>query len=66
MQSLFQSVEHEARMRRSRHAPADDSPRVGIDDEGDVHEARPGHHVGEVGEPQRIRMRGLEPPIDVV
>ena len=59
MQSLLQGVEHEARMRRSRHAPANDAPRVGIDDEGDVDEARPGRDIGEVGEPQRIRAPAL-------
>src|SRR5258707_4522040 len=66
MQSLLQRVEHEACMRRSRHAPADDTPRVCIDDEGDVDEARPGRHIGEVREPQRIRMLCLELTIDVV
>src|SRR5216684_6049631 len=33
MQSLLQRIEHEARVRRSRHAPADDAPRVCSDDE---------------------------------
>ena len=39
---------------------------VCIDDEGDVDEARPGRDIGEVREPQRIGVRGLELPIDMV
>ena len=40
MQRLLQRIEHEAGMRRPRHAPADDAAGVGVDDEGDVDEAR--------------------------
>ena len=43
-----------------------DPARVCIDDEGDVDEACPGRHIGEVGEPKRIRALRLELPIDVV
>jgi len=53
-------------MRRPADPPADDAAGVGVDHEGHVDEARPGRHVGEVGEPQRIRMLCLELPIDVV
>ncbi len=63
---LLQRIEHEARMCRARRAPADDAPRIGIDDEGDVDEAGPGRHIGEVRHPQRIRARCLELAIDVV
>jgi hypothetical protein len=42
VQGLLQRIEHEARMCRARRAPADDAPRIGIDDEGDVDEAGPG------------------------
>ena len=45
---------------------ADDTPRVRVDDEGDVDEACPGRHIGEVGEPKRIRALRLELPIDVI
>ena len=38
------------------NAPAD-IRRVCIDDEGDVDEARPRRHIGEVREPQRIGAR---------
>ena len=66
VQRLLQRVEHEAGVRRPRHAPADDAPGVGVDDEGDVDEARPGRDVGEVRDPQRVRPRRLELPVDVV
>jgi hypothetical protein len=38
VQGLFQRIQHEARLRRSRDAPTDDPSRIGIDDEGDVDE----------------------------
>jgi hypothetical protein len=60
MQRLLQRIEHEACMRCTRCPPADDPSRVSIDDEGDVDEAGPGRHIGEVGEPQRIRACRLE------
>ena len=41
MDGLLQRVEHEAGVRRPRHAPADDATGVGVDDERDVDEARP-------------------------
>jgi hypothetical protein len=66
MQGLLQSVEHEARMRRPAHPPADDPAGIGVDDEGDVDEARPGRDVGEVGEPQHVRRRGMELAVDVI
>src|ERR1019366_7684373 len=40
-QRLLERVEHEARMRRARGAPADDPPCEGVDDEGDVDEGGP-------------------------
>jgi hypothetical protein len=39
---------------------------IGIDHEGDVDEAFPGRHVGEVGDPKRVRPRRLELPPDVI
>ena len=51
MQGLLQRVEHEAGVSRAGETPADDAPREGVDDEGDVDEAGPGHDVGEVGYP---------------
>lgn len=53
-------------MRRPAHPPADDPSRIGVDDKGDIDEARPGRDVGEVGDPQHVRRRGMELAIDVV
>ncbi|ESX22539.1 hypothetical protein X765_30620 [Mesorhizobium sp. LSHC440B00] len=36
MESLFQSVQNEAGMRRPAHPPADDPSRIGVDDKGDI------------------------------
>ena len=33
VQGLFQRIQNEACLRRPRHAPADDPPRIGVDDE---------------------------------
>src|SRR6202158_3586250 len=66
MQSLLESIEHEAGMCRSRNTPADDAPGVGIDDKGDVDEARPGRDIREVRDPQRVRPRCLELPVHAV
>jgi hypothetical protein len=41
MQGLLQRVEHEAGVRSPRHAPADDTAGIGVDDERNVDEARP-------------------------
>jgi hypothetical protein len=51
MESLFESVQDEAGMRRPAHPPADDPAGKGFDDKGDIDEAGPGRDVGEVGDP---------------
>src|SRR6202162_3667356 len=66
MQSLLESIEHKAGMCRSRNTPANDAPGEGIDDKGDVDEARPGRDIGEVRDPQRVRPRCLELPVHAV
>jgi hypothetical protein len=55
MKRLLQGVENEAGMRRSTRSPTDDPPGVGIDDESDVDEPRPGRDVGKVRHPQHVR-----------
>jgi len=45
---LFQCIEDETGMRRPAGPPADDSPSIGIDDEGYVNKPRPGRDVGEI------------------
>ena len=48
---------------RGRGAPAEDPPGVGVDDERDVDHAGPGRDVGEVGDPQPVRRRRVEPAL---
>src|SRR3954469_21102754 len=55
MEGLLQRIEHEARMCCPGDTPAHDATGVGVDDEGDVDEARPGCNVGEVRDPEGIR-----------
>jgi hypothetical protein len=57
MQRLLERIEDEAVMRRATESPADDLPGVGIDDEGDADEDRPGGDVREVADPERVRRR---------
>ena len=47
VQGLLQCIQHEAGMSSSAHAPADDVPSVGVDDEDHIDKARPGADVGE-------------------
>ena len=55
VEGLFRSVQYEARMGRPAYPPADDPSRKGVDDKGDVDEARPGRDVVEIGDPQHVR-----------
>src|SRR3954452_25284570 len=66
VQGLLERVEHEAGVRAPRNSPADDATGVSIDHEGPVNEARPGRDVGEVGDPEHVRARGLKLPIDAI
>jgi hypothetical protein len=60
VQRLFQRVENEPGRRLPADPPADDPPGEGVDDEGDMDEARPGRDVGEVGDPEPVRAVGAE------
>src|SRR5215218_7120980 len=40
VQGLLEGIEHEAGVSRARHPPAHDAPRIGVDHEADVYEAR--------------------------
>ena len=46
---------------RRRDPPAQDPPGVGVNDEDDVGEPRPGRHVGQIGHPQPIGCRRPKP-----
>jgi hypothetical protein len=66
MKCLFQGVEDEAGMRRPAGSPVDDPPVIGVDDEGDVDELRPGRDVGEIRPSRHVRRWCVEPAIDVI
>jgi hypothetical protein len=66
VQGLLQRVQDEAGVRRAGDTPADNTPRKGVDEEGDIDEAGPGRDVGEVGHPQSVWTRRFELPIDAI
>ncbi len=66
MKRLFQGIENEASMGGPARPPADDATGIGVDDEGDIDEACPGCDIGEVGDPQPVRGRGMELAIDLI
>jgi hypothetical protein len=66
MQGLLQRVEHEAGVCGPGYAPADDATGIGVDDEGDIDEARPGADRGEVREPKHVRRRRMEDPVHMI
>ena len=63
---LFERIQHEAGMGRPAGPPADDPPSIGIDDEGDVDEPRPGRDRGEVRHPEPVRRWRVELAVDVI
>ena len=66
IECLFEGVEAKLCVQRVRDAPAHDTPRIGIDDKGNVDEAAPGRHIGRLRHPQRIRLASLEHPVHPV
>jgi len=66
MKRLLEGIENEAGMRRPARPPANDTPGKGVDDEGDIDEAGPGRDIGEVGDPQHVRRRGMELAVDMI
>ncbi len=65
-EGLLQCVEHEAGTGRPADPPAHDAAGLGIDDEGNVNEAGPGRDVGEVRDPQHVRLRRPELAVHVI
>src|SRR5271155_3273773 len=66
MERLLESVQDEARMRCPAGSPADDPPRVGVDDEGDIDEAGPGRHMGKIGQPQTVWRGSVELSVHMI
>ena len=63
---LLHGVHHELAGHRGRHRPAQDPPRVGIDDERGVAPARPRRYIREVRHPQPVwcqRVGSSGPPV---
>src|SRR5687768_9915861 len=63
---LLQGIQDEIGAHGSGHAPADDAPREDVDHECGVDEARPGCHVGKVGDPELIGARRHELTVDAI
>ena len=66
VQRLLQRIEHEVGLHGAADSPADDAPRVDINDEGHVYEALPGRDVGEVRHPQLVGSISLELAVHTV
>ena len=63
---LLQRIKDEVGAQRGRHAPSDDPPREDVNHKRDVDEAAPCGDVGEVRDPELIRPRRGELPVDQV
>jgi hypothetical protein len=61
MQSLLQCIQHQLRVHRAADSPTHDPAGKDVDDEGDVHEARPGGDEREIRDPQQERLCPLWP-----
>ena len=66
VQGLLQRVQHKAGVSRAGDTPADDAPCKGVDDEGDIDRTDPCRDAGKVGDPQGVRARRFELPIEAV
>ena len=64
--SLFERIKNEAYVDCLARLPADDRTGIGIDDEGDIHEAPSGGDVSKVADPEHIRRRYAELPVHLV
>src|SRR5664280_1462004 len=62
----LQGIEGEVGTQVVRRLPADDVARVDVEDERDVDEARPGTHIGQIGDPETVRCAGAEVALDQV
>ena len=63
---LLQGIQSELRLQRARDPPAHDPAREDVDNEGYVHEATPGRHIGKIAHPELVRpLRGEVAPHQV-
>ena len=63
---LLQRVQDELGAHTGAGPPAENPPRIGIDDERDVDPPRPRRHIRDVGHPQPVRCQRREPAADQV
>ena len=59
-------VDHEFRGHRARRLPADDATAEDVGDEGHVDNTTPRGAIGEVGDPELVRSRGVKLALDEV
>ena len=65
-QRHVQRVEHELGLEIMAHCPADDAAREGIQHDSQIQEPGPGRDVGDVRDPQPVRLIGVEVPVDQI
>ncbi len=66
VQSLLERIEHEGGMRGAADPPAYDVSGKHVDDEGDIDEALPGRHIGEIADQEAVGARCAAFPVDPV
>jgi hypothetical protein len=59
-------IEHKLGLEVHSHRPAHDAPGEGVEDDRQVEESRPGRDIGDVCDPELVRLLGVEVPIDQV
>src|SRR3977135_1734065 len=63
MQRLLERIQYQLCVHRAAHPPSHDPAGKDVDDESNIHKARPGCHERKVRHPQLIRPRGREAPL---
>jgi len=66
VQSLLQGIEHKTGMCGPADPPAHDVAGIDVDHERDIDEPAPGRDIGKIRDPQPVRRRGMELPVDAI
>ena len=64
VQRLLKRIQGKGRRKRIRHPPANNAAREGVDDKGHVGKAAPIRHIGQIRNPQGVRARRGEVPMN--
>ena len=64
VQRLLKRIQGKGRRKRTRHPPANNAAREGVDDKGHVGKAAPSRHIGQIRNPQGVRARRGEVPMN--